>query len=97
MLSACFCHLLADALPETQRVVPHFPLAPFLCAFGYLLTLAADQYASHLSGRMHHHTNGSSLLRPDHVESDAIEEPQEAHNMSNSSITYHIEKISTVL
>uniref|UniRef100_A0A7S3QRR3 ZIP family transporter n=2 Tax=Dunaliella tertiolecta TaxID=3047 RepID=A0A7S3QRR3_DUNTE len=42
MLSAGFCHLLADALPSLG-FVGRFPLATFLAALGMLLTLSADQ------------------------------------------------------
>lgn len=55
MISACFCHLLAEALPETERAIPNFPLAPFLCALGYLLTLTADQFATRYSSHSHFH------------------------------------------
>jgi zinc transporter 1/2/3 len=42
MLSAGFCHLLADSLrnlPFSGR----FPTATFLAALGYIITLVADQ------------------------------------------------------
>jgi len=42
MLSAGFCHLLADSLRKLA-FVGRFPITPFLAATGYLLTLCADQ------------------------------------------------------
>ncbi len=50
MVSAGFCHLLADA-ERRLHSEGHFPLAPFLCALGFLLTLFADNVAHHLSGK----------------------------------------------
>lgn len=73
MISACFCHLLAEALEDTEDATPNFPLAPFLCAFGYLLTLSADQYATYISKKTHHHHNGTTLLKSDHTSSDAFQ------------------------
>ncbi len=43
MLSAGFCHLLADALRHLS-FVGRFPMAPFLAAVGYIITLTADQF-----------------------------------------------------
>ncbi|GMH40530.1 hypothetical protein BSKO_08434 [Bryopsis sp. KO-2023] len=68
MLSAGFCHLLADALPKIQEEVTNFPLGPFLTATGYLLTLVADEIAVSISGESHHghgHSHGHSQ---NHVE-----------------------------
>lgn len=59
MLSAGFCHLLADALPDIQAKVTNFPLGPFLTATGYLLTLVADELAVAISGHGHHHSSPS--------------------------------------
>lgn len=42
MLSAGFCHLLADSLRQLS-FIGHFPIATFLAALGYILTLLADQ------------------------------------------------------
>lgn len=57
MLSAGFCHLLPTALKEINHDShSRFPLAPFLCALGYLLTLIADQIAE----TMVHHTQHKS-------------------------------------
>lgn len=42
MISAGFCHLLGDAI-ETLTQTVKYPLAPFLCACGFLSTLLADQ------------------------------------------------------
>lgn len=50
MVSAGFCHLLADA-ERRLHSEGHFPLAPFLCALGFLLTLFADNVAHHLSAK----------------------------------------------
>eukprot|EP00210_Caulerpa_lentillifera_P001194 g1150.t1 len=61
MLSAGFCHLLADAIKPTMEAVPKFPLAPFLCALGFLLTLTADTYASKYA-KQHQKTNGMNPI-----------------------------------
>eukprot|EP00210_Caulerpa_lentillifera_P000230 g224.t1 len=45
MLSAGFCHLLADALEDIEEEVEDFPLGPFLCGLGFLTTLVVDQLA----------------------------------------------------
>ena len=42
MLSAGFCHLLADA-HRTLLFVGRFPMSNFLAAVGYIVTLLADQ------------------------------------------------------
>ena len=42
MISAGFCHLLGDAIDQLTRSVK-YPLAPFLCACGFMSTLIADQ------------------------------------------------------
>lgn len=42
MLSAGFCHLLADSLRQLS-FIGRFPIATFLAATGYILTLLADQ------------------------------------------------------
>lgn len=68
MLSACFCHLLADAVKKTEEQVPNFPLAQFLCALGFLLTLAADSFASKFAG----HTYGTSTEKK-----QLLNEPQQ--------------------
>ena len=87
MLSACFCHLLADALPQTEKASSKFPLGPFLCALGYLLTLTADQYAARLSRKssLHQHYHGNDFLDKNHVSSDALPETkQDAHITSGT-------------
>ncbi len=50
MVSAGFVHLLGQAIKELN---PHdrFPLAPFLCGLGFLVTLVADHVAEVLSHR----------------------------------------------
>ena len=50
MVSAGFVHLLGTAITELN---PHlkFPLAPFLCGLGFLVTLVADHVAEVLSHR----------------------------------------------
>jgi len=45
MLSAGFCHLLADSLEVLQNEYEDFPVGPFLCASGFLITLMVDQMA----------------------------------------------------
>ena len=42
MLSAGFCHLLADSL-RNLAFTGRFPTATFLAALGYIITLVADQ------------------------------------------------------
>jgi len=94
MLSACFCHLLAEALDETEEAVPNFPLAPFLCAFGYLLTLTADQYATRASKTTHHHHNGSpTLLKPNHERSDGFQ-TVDSDDTANRTAAPHSEEFS---
>lgn len=48
MLSAGFCHLLAESLPELS-FIGEFPMATFLAALGYLVTLMADQLVQALT------------------------------------------------
>lgn len=94
MLSACFCHLLAEALEEIEEAVPDFPLAPFLCAFGYLLTLTADQYATRASNSTHHHHNGpSTLLKPNHKRSDGFQ-TVDSDETANKTAVPHSEEFS---
>lgn len=50
MISAGFVHLLGTAIKELDPL-KRFPLAPFLCGLGFLVTLVADQVASMLSER----------------------------------------------
>ncbi len=52
MVSAGFCHLLGEALKQMPKMF--FPLAPFLCGLGYLLTLVADKVVSSTAG-LHGH------------------------------------------
>ena len=49
MVSAGFCHLLGEALKVMPRGM-QFPLAPFLCGAGYILTLVMDKIAHTASG-----------------------------------------------
>ena len=42
MISAGFCHLLGDAIQQLTQSIK-YPLAPFLCACGFMATLIADQ------------------------------------------------------
>jgi len=48
MLSAGFCHLLAESL-HVLSFTGRFPTATFLAALGYILTLLADQVVQHLT------------------------------------------------
>ena len=50
MVSAGFVHLLGAAIKELNPEL-HFPLAPFLCGLGFLVTLVADHVAEVLSHR----------------------------------------------
>ena len=57
MISAGFVHLLGTAMKDLDPVGV-FPLAPFLCGLGFILTLLADQAATVLTGE----TSGESSL-----------------------------------
>lgn len=48
MISAGFVHLLGAAVQELDPTAV-FPLAPFLCGLGFILTLIADHAAGLLS------------------------------------------------
>ena len=50
MISAGFVHLLGTAIKELDPM-NRFPLAPFLCGLGFLVTLVADHLAETLSQR----------------------------------------------
>ena len=50
MISAGFVHLLGTAIKELDPMA-RFPLAPFLCGLGFLVTLVADHLAETLSHR----------------------------------------------
>ncbi|CAL8464539.1 g4074 [Coccomyxa elongata] len=50
MISAGLVHLLGTAIKELDPM-KRFPLAPFLCGLGFLVTLVADQVAGILSER----------------------------------------------
>ncbi|KAF6250334.1 hypothetical protein COO60DRAFT_894666 [Scenedesmus sp. NREL 46B-D3] len=50
MLSAGFCHLLADSLRQLA-FIGRFPIATFLAAVGYLITLLADQMVQGLTAQ----------------------------------------------
>jgi hypothetical protein len=58
MLSAGFCHLLADALRQLA-FIGRFPIATFLAAVGYLITLLADQIVTAITAEpgSHHASN----------------------------------------
>ena len=60
MVSAGFVHLLGTAITELN---PHlkFPLAPFLCGLGFLVTLVADHVAEVLSHRAGWESPGRAL------------------------------------
>ena len=57
MISAGFVHLLGTAIKELDPM-KRFPLAPFLCGLGFLVTLVADQVAGILSERNGWHGDG---------------------------------------
>ena len=48
MLSAGFCHLLADSL-KVIVFIGKFPITTFLAALGFIITLCADQVVQHFS------------------------------------------------
>jgi zinc transporter 1/2/3 len=50
MVSAGFVHLLGTAIKELDPM-NRFPLAPFLCGLGFMVTLVADHVAEILSHR----------------------------------------------
>ncbi|KAK2077085.1 hypothetical protein QBZ16_004719 [Prototheca wickerhamii] len=49
MVSAGFCHLLGDAISDMPEIA--FPLAPFLCGVGFILTLICDAAATRAASR----------------------------------------------
>lgn len=57
MISAGFCHLLGEALKQMPKF--QFPLAPFLCGTGYLLTLVADRSVA-AGFHQHHHPHDTT-------------------------------------
>lgn len=57
MISAGFCHLLGDAIEQLTRSYK-YPLAPFLCACGFMSTLIADQVVE----AANHHTPAIPVL-----------------------------------
>lgn len=65
MISAGFVHLLGDSIKQLVASF-NYPLAPFLCACGYLFTLVADQTVEGISGLGHghvaHQADGDSIL-----------------------------------
>lgn len=84
MLSAGFCHLLADAIKPTQEAVPKFPLAPFLSAVGFLLTLTADTYASkHAKRHFHNHQNNNNSNDTNQLLSSTQQRSDEANSNRN--------------
>ena len=64
MISAGFVHLLGTAMKDLDPAGV-FPLAPFLCGLGFILTLLADQAATVLTGE----TSGESSLPFDQIPS----------------------------
>ena len=50
MISAGFVHLLGAALKELDSAGV-FPVAPFLCGLGFIMTLIADHWANMVSER----------------------------------------------
>ncbi len=69
MISAGFVHLLGTAIKELDPM-KRFPLAPFLCGLGFLVTLVADQVASILSERNGWHDAGSGHCHSPVLDSD---------------------------
>jgi zinc transporter 1/2/3 len=71
MVSAGFVHLLGTAIKELDPM-NRFPLAPFLCGLGFLVTLVADHIAEILSHRNGWHGNGgaSGHCAPASLDSD---------------------------
>ncbi len=60
MVSAGFCHLLGDAIEQLTKAVK-YPLAPFLCACGFMSTLVADQIVEVVTAKPREHP---VLVRP---------------------------------
>lgn len=54
MLSAGLVHLLADSLEVLMEEI-EYPLGPFLCACGFLVTLIVDQFAEQFVPHSHPH------------------------------------------
>ena len=52
MVSAGFVHLLGAAIADLNPNAV-FPIAPFLCGLGFILTLVADHTAEKLSSKWH--------------------------------------------
>lgn len=58
MISAGFCHLLGDAIKTLNQALA-YPLAPFLCACGFLMTLVADQIVEGATSKAPHSESAS--------------------------------------
>ncbi|KAK9904991.1 hypothetical protein WJX75_007293 [Coccomyxa subellipsoidea] len=69
MISAGFVHLLGTAIKELDPM-NRFPLAPFLCGLGFLVTLVADQVAGILSERNGWHGEGGGHCHSAALDSD---------------------------
>lgn len=89
MVSAGFCHLLADA-ERRLHSEGHFPLAPFLCALGFLLTLFADNVAHHLSAKhgvpAEHNCHGDRHASIPLAEIAVVSGPSESASKPSSGI-----------
>lgn len=59
MISAGFCHLLGDAIKTLTQAMA-YPLAPFLCACGFLMTLVADQIVEGATSKASPHSESAS-------------------------------------
>ncbi|KAK9804925.1 hypothetical protein WJX72_012234 [[Myrmecia] bisecta] len=71
MISAGFVHLLGEAMFELNHVST-FPLAPFLCAVGYIITLLADHFAEGMAGGQGHGCDhGTALAAIASIEKDS--------------------------
>lgn len=70
MVSAGFVHLLGAAIADLNPS-PTFPVAPFLCGLGFIMTLLADHTAEALS-RESHESSAESLHQSVHLISAAM-------------------------
>lgn len=85
MLSAGFCHLLADALEVLQEEIEDFPVGPFLCASGFLVTLMVDQIAE----------DYGTAKSPDESTANLLDE-ESAHHEDKARVPFYTAILLTV-
>ena len=87
MLSAGFCHLLADSLRKLS-FIGRFPITPFLAATGYLITLLADQLVQMLTEEQPSHGDQHQqqyLQLPPEEEQNQHHDQQHLHQHRHSN------------